>query len=44
MIGPNPSKILMFLFLVFDDKEKLKSKFKNKKTKLIKKLIIKPLL
>ncbi len=44
MIGLNPSKILMFLFLVFDDKEKLKSKFKNKKTKLIKKLIIKPLL
>ena len=44
MIGPNPSKILMFLFLIFDDKEKLKSKFKDKKTKLIKKLITKLLL
>jgi hypothetical protein len=44
MIGPNPSKILMFLFLIFNDKEKLKSKVKNKKKKLVKKLIIKLLL
>ena len=34
----------MFLFLIFDDKEKLKSMVKNKKKKLVKKLIIKPLL
>jgi hypothetical protein len=44
MISPNPSKILMFLFLIFNDKEKLKSKVKNKKKKLVKKLIIKLLL
>ena len=44
MIGSNPFKILMFLFLIFNDKEKLKSKVKNKKKKLVKKLIIKLLL
>ena len=42
--GLNSFKNLMFLFLIFNDKEKLNNKFKNKKTKLIKKLIKKLLL